>query len=73
MTTTMNMSGYEIERKVAAVEEYGEEVMCAGWNPELELVGDRPVPEVDRHAVFARELADADIDVFLRKMYKYQR
>lgn len=73
MATTMNMSGYEIEREVVAVEEYGEEVMCAGWNPQLELVGDCPVAKMDKHAVFARELANMDIDVFLQKMYEYQR
>jgi hypothetical protein len=73
MATTMNMSGYEIERKVAAVEEYGDEVMYAGWNPQLALVSDQPVVAVDRHAAFSRELANMDIDTFMQQMYKYQR
>ena len=73
MTITMNMSGYEIERKVVAVEEYGDEVMCAGWNPQLQLVGDHPVKIVDKHAAFSRELANVDVETFLQKMYKFQR
>jgi hypothetical protein len=69
----MNMSGYEIEREIVAVEEYGDEVMCAGWNPQLELASDLPVMAVDKHAAFSRELANMDIDAFLQKMYKFQR
>jgi hypothetical protein len=73
MATVMNMSGYDLEREVVAVEEYGDEVMCAGWNPQLALVGDRPIMESDRHVSFPSELANVDIDAFLQQMYKYQR
>jgi hypothetical protein len=73
MATTMNVSGYEIEREVVAVGEYGDEVMCAGWNPQLESVSDHPVMAVDKHVTFSRELANMDIDTFLQKMYKFQR
>jgi|WetSurMetagenome_2_1015567.scaffolds.fasta_scaffold01574_1 hypothetical protein len=73
MATTMNMSGYEIEREAVADEEYGDEVMYAGWNPQLASAGDRPVGETDKHPAFPAELAKADIDAFLQKMYKYQR
>jgi hypothetical protein len=73
MATTMKMSGYEIEREVVAVDEYGEEVLCAGWNPQLELVRDDPKGVAGVHAVFAHELANVDIDSFLQKMYKFQR
>jgi hypothetical protein len=72
MAIMMNMSGYEIEREEVAIEEYGDEVMCAGWNPQLALVGDRHVAEMDKHAVFPRELANVDVETFLQKMYKYQ-
>lgn len=73
MSTTKNMNGYEIERADVADEEYGEEVMCAGWNPQLELVRNYPVMDVDKHAAFARELANVDIASFLQKMYTFQR
>ena len=72
MAIVMNMSGYEIEREVVAVEEYGDEVMSAEWNPQLALVGDRHAAEMDKHAAFPRELAEVDVDSFLQKMYKYQ-
>jgi len=58
---------------VEVVEEYGDEVMCAGWNPQLALVGDRPVTEADGHVAFPCELANVDVDAFLQQMYKYQR
>lgn len=71
MAVVMNMSGYEVERESVAAEEYGDEVMCAGWNPELALIGDSCAPE--KHAVIPREMAHVDVEVFLQKMYRYQR
>lgn len=73
MSITMNMNGYEVERADVAEEEYGEEVMCAGWNPQLELIRNYPVTEMDKRAAFARELANVDIASFLQKMYLFQR
>lgn len=73
MATTMNMSGYEIECEAVADEEYGDEVMYAGWNPQLASVGDQPVRKMDKHSPFPGELATADIDAFLQQMYTYQR
>lgn len=73
MATTMNMSGYEIEREAVADEEYGDEVMYAGWNPQLASAGDQPVREMDKYTALPGELATVDIDAFLQKMYKYQR
>lgn len=72
MAIVMNMSGYEIEREVLVVEEYGDEVMCAEWNPQLALVSERPVAAVDKHIALPRELANVDVDTFLNKMYEYQ-
>ena len=73
MATTMNMSGYEIEREVVAVEEYGEEIMCAGWNPQLAAVSDYPSEHVDKRAAVATGMANVDLDIFLQKMYTFQR
>ena len=73
MTTTMNMSGYEIEREAVADEEYGDEVMYAGWNPQLVSVSNQPVRKMQEHPAFAGKLTTADIDAFLQQMYMYQR
>jgi hypothetical protein len=73
MAIVMNMSGYEIEREEKADEEYGDDVMCAEWIPQLTPAGDSHVAEMDKHTAFSPELAEADIDEFLQKMYKYQR
>lgn len=72
MATVMNMSGYEIEREMV-VEEYGDEVMSAGWNPEVAMVADRLVEVTHDRAAFPGELANVDVDSFLQKMYRYQR
>lgn len=71
MAVVMNMSGYEIEREAVAVGEYGDEVMCAGWNPELALLGDRGVAK--KQAALPREMAQVEVEAFLQKMYRYQR
>lgn len=65
---TMNMSGYEIERDDVAEPGYGEEVLCAGWVPALALRESQP-----ERKTMPAELATLDVEVFLRKMYAYQR
>jgi hypothetical protein len=72
MAIVMNMSGYEIEHEVVVIEEYGDEVMCAGWNPQLAQIGDERVAKMDKIAAFPAELANVDADAFLQKMYRYQ-
>ena len=73
MATTMNMSGYEVEREVVLVEEYGDEVMFAEWNPQLAQVSDLPVATEVKRAAFPPELANVDVHTFLQKMYEYRR
>jgi hypothetical protein len=73
MTIVMNMSGYEIEREEIAAEEYGDEVMYAELMPQLVLVSDSHAPEVGKHTELPSELADVDVEAFLKKMYEYQR
>ena len=70
MTIVMNMSGYEIERETIAVEQYGDEVLCAGWSPQLAQVGEHAQTKV-REAMPA-SLASVDADEFLSRMYAYQ-
>lgn len=69
---TMNMSDYEIERDSSKMEEYSDEVLCAGWNPSLAL---QQHTDTERSTTSAmpRELAAVDINIFLKKMYACQR
>lgn len=76
---TMNMSSYEIERNDTIT--YGDEVMCAGWNPALALhsqVESSSAMPPDMLAmearVFMERMFDIEVDaeVFLQKMYTYQ-
>lgn len=71
MAVVMNMSGYEIEHELAALDEYGDDVMWAELVPQL--VPDSHAAEMDKHPAFLPELAETDVDAFLEKMYKYQR
>lgn len=65
---TMNMSSYEIGRDDAAASRYGDEVLCAGWVPVLSMHQARP-----EQTPMPAELATADVEAFLRKMYACQR
>lgn len=65
---TMNMSSYEVETDAAANEAYGEEVLNAGWTPELALQPFRP----SEHHDMPRSLVLDDVVIFLNKMYASQ-
>jgi len=71
MTIVMDMSSYETERVEEIVESYGDEVMYAGWNPQLAQTEVAHV--APGHATLPPSLAEADIEAFLRKMYANQR
>jgi len=73
MTVVMNMSGYEIEHELGALDEYADEVMWAELVPQLVPASDSHVAEMDKRTAFLPELAETDVDAFLEKMYKYQR
>jgi len=73
MGIVMNMSGYEIERDDAAKIEYGEEVLCSGWNPAVALACQQHSLSVtDRQMTMPSSLATVDAEVFLQRMYAFQ-
>lgn len=71
MTIVMNMGSYEIERVEEVVETYDDEVMYAGWNPQLAQTEVAHI--APPYAAFPPSLAEADIETFLHKMYANQR
>ncbi|MFH2134009.1 MAG: hypothetical protein ABII81_02355 [Pseudomonadota bacterium] len=71
MTIVMNMDSYEIERVEEVVETYDDEVMYAGWNPQLAQTEVAHI--APPYAAFPPSLAEADIETFLHKMYANQR
>ena len=73
MGVVMNMSSYEIERDSMEAE-YGEEVMCAGWNPVVaQMCQQQLAASASRYASMSAELATVDTELFLQKMYAFQR
>jgi hypothetical protein len=73
MTITMNMSSYEIEED-SMESEYGLEIMCAGWNPAVDLVCQQQLhlPSEEQMSM-PTDLTTAIAELFLEKMYTYQR
>ena len=74
MGIVMDMSSYEVERDEALEAEYGAEVLYAGWNPALNLSCQQyDFAHTDGHAEMPASLAAADAELFLQKMYAFQR
>ena len=69
-TLVMDLNGCDSGQEAPAAEEYGDEVMCAGWNPQLPQVGDSPVAQANKHVNLLADLAGVDVDAFLKKMYE---
>jgi hypothetical protein len=69
MATVMNMSGYEIER----AEGYDDEVMLAGWNPQLTLASICSSDPVIKTGMMPHSLVDVDVDAFLNMMHVCRR
>ena len=68
-TMIMDMSSYEVQGGMAANADYGDEVLNAGWTPELAL---QPAHPSEHHEI-PRSLVTEDVVAFLNKMYASQR
>lgn len=74
MGTVMNMSSYEIERDEAMEAKYGEEVLCSGWNSAVALMCQQhTLAGSGRQMIMPSSLAAVDAEMFLQKMYAFQR
>ena len=73
MKVNMDMSNYEIEYE-RIEDDYGEEILCSGWNPEVDSVRQQLqlVPTSEQLAM-PEGLATEVAELFMRKMYSYQR
>lgn len=71
MAITTNMSNYEIGTDSIEAE-YGDEIMCAGWNPDVGLVCRERLESSDTHTIMPADLVMEISELFLRKMYACQ-
>lgn len=71
MTITTNMSNYEIGTDSIGAE-YGDEIMCAGWNPDVGLVCQNLIGLSDTHTAMPADLTMENSELFLSKMYSSQ-
>ena len=67
------VSEYETGLEAPVNEDYGDEVLCAGWNPQLVLASANPVTQLNRPVNPLADLANADVDTFMKRMYEHQR
>ena len=74
MNISMNMNGNEVDGDESSEAEYGEEVMLAGWNPDIPLLMCQQPSRVlaEEQASLPVDLATEDVGIFLQKMYMYQ-
>lgn len=74
MNISMNMTGHEVDGDSLEAE-YSEEVMYAGWNPDISLLLCQQQSRVlaEEHSSLTVDLALEDAGFFLQKMYASQR
>jgi hypothetical protein len=73
MIVVMNMSDYEIESEAIEVDNV-QETMHTGWNPEVNSVHEQlQLVPVDEQRTLPNDLTTVAAELFLRKMYSYQR
>lgn len=53
-------------------DEYGEELMCTGWNPQLNLAGVESTAPLNRHINLLADMAGMDVDTFMKRLYECQ-
>ncbi|HUW00393.1 MAG TPA: hypothetical protein VMV88_09580 [Gallionella sp.] len=73
MDIVMNIGSQEIVRSLMETE-YGDEVMCAGWIPAVaQMCQQQPFVSTNKPTTFPPDLATVNADLFMRRMYAYQR
>jgi hypothetical protein len=73
MKVILDMSNYEIEYE-AIEDEYRDEILCSGWNPEVDTACQQlQLVQTSDHLAMPEGLATEVAELFLRKMYSYQR
>ena len=73
MSTTTSISSYEFEHDSMEAE-YGAEIMCAGWNPAVDLLCQQQLLiQTEKLKAMPTDLSAVIEELFLAKMFSYQR
>lgn len=67
---TMDMSSYEVQQNDSTATEHDDEVLDSGWIPTLAL---QQSPSLENTMAIPEDMVTMSADIFLRKMYSYQR
>jgi hypothetical protein len=76
MRIELDMGTGQMEMESSSETTYDDEVMCAGWNPDLVAVRLQEVAASGQHeevSPLPADLAAVDVDAFLKKVYRFQR
>lgn len=73
MKITMDMSSYEIEKDEVEAE-YSDDILYTGWNPEVDSMREQlqPIPAAEPQEMPV-DITPEAMEIFLKKMYSYQR
>lgn len=73
MSITMSMSSYEVEHDSMEAE-YGAEIMCAGWNPAVDMLCQQQllIP-TERQKAMPTDLTAVIAEFFMAKKYAQRR
>lgn len=73
MSISVNMSSYGIDHD-SMEEEYGTEIMCAGWNPAVDLMCQQQLANpTEKQMAIPTDLTAMIAELFLAKMYAFRR
>jgi hypothetical protein len=73
MDINMNMSSHETESGLTETE-YDDEVMCAGWIPDVALMCQlQPFESTNKLTNNSSDLATVNADLFMQRVFAYQR
>jgi hypothetical protein len=69
---TMDMSSYEFQKDNSSATEYDDDILCSGWIPTLALQQSLP-QDWENKSSMPEDIVNVDAEIFLLKMYSYQR
>lgn len=69
----MKMCGYNFQHLALMAEEYGDEVMCSGWNPQLAQANEHLVAQISEQFSLFAGMVKADVEALQELLYEFQR
>ena len=72
-TSVMKMCGYNFQQLAVMTKEYGDEVMCSGWNPQLAQANEYFAAQINEQVSLFAGMVKADVEALQKLLYEFQR